>query len=106
MYYYPHKDLEIIPKIINYLEIKGYKNFTFVLTLKEEDFRKVCSSEMENRIINVAPIKSAECPSLYSECDIMFFSTLLECFSASYAEAMIMKKPIITTDMGFAHTGG
>ena len=61
---------------------------------------------MENRIINVGPIKSAECPSLYSECDIMFFSTLLECFSASYAEAMIMKKPIITTDMGFAHTGG
>lgn len=33
----------------------------------------------------------------------MFLPTLLECFSASYAEAMIMRKPILTSDMGFAH---
>ena len=33
----------------------------------------------------------------------MFLPTLLECFSASYAEAMVMRKPIITSDMGFAH---
>ena len=33
----------------------------------------------------------------------MFLPTLLECFSASYAEAMVMEKPIITSDMGFAH---
>jgi glycosyltransferase involved in cell wall biosynthesis len=34
----------------------------------------------------------------------MFLPTLLECFSASYAEAMKLQKPIITSDMGFAHT--
>lgn len=34
----------------------------------------------------------------------MFLPTLLECFSASYAEAMVMKKPILTSDLGFAHT--
>jgi glycosyltransferase involved in cell wall biosynthesis len=34
----------------------------------------------------------------------MFLPTLLECFSASYAEAMAMKTPILTSDMGFAHT--
>jgi len=34
----------------------------------------------------------------------MFLPTLLECFSASYVEAMKMKKPIITSDMGFART--
>jgi glycosyltransferase involved in cell wall biosynthesis len=34
----------------------------------------------------------------------MFLPTLLECFSASYAEAMQLNKPIITSDMGFAHT--
>ena len=34
----------------------------------------------------------------------MFLPTLLECFSASYVEAMKMERPIITSDMGFAHT--
>ena len=29
---------------------------------------------------------------------------LSQCFSASYAEAMIMNKPIVTSDLGFAHT--
>ena len=32
----------------------------------------------------------------------MFLPTFLECFSASYAEAMLMKKPIITSNLGFA----
>ena len=30
--------------------------------------------------------------------------SLLECFSANYAEAMRMNVPIITTDLGFAHS--
>ncbi len=30
--------------------------------------------------------------------------TLLECFSASYLEAMYMKKIIFTSDLPFAHT--
>jgi glycosyltransferase involved in cell wall biosynthesis len=32
----------------------------------------------------------------------MFLPTLLECFTATYPEAMRMEKPIITTDMEFA----
>jgi glycosyltransferase involved in cell wall biosynthesis len=34
----------------------------------------------------------------------MFLPTLLECFSASYPEAMVMRKPILTSDLGFAQT--
>ncbi|MGF1670524.1 MAG: glycosyltransferase, partial [Balneolaceae bacterium] len=36
--------------------------------------------------------------------DALFMPTLLECFSASYAEAMAMEKPILTSDLGFART--
>jgi glycosyltransferase involved in cell wall biosynthesis len=46
----------------------------------------------------------AECPSLYKECDIVYLPTLLEIFSASYPEAMIMKKPILTSDLSFARS--
>jgi glycosyltransferase involved in cell wall biosynthesis len=34
----------------------------------------------------------------------MFLPSHLECFSASYAEAMKMKRPILTSDLSFAHT--
>ena len=33
----------------------------------------------------------------------MFLPSLLECFSASYAEAMKTSTPIITSDLSFAH---
>ena len=34
----------------------------------------------------------------------MFLPTLLECFSASYPEAMYMKCPILTSNLSFAHS--
>ena len=37
-------------------------------------------------------------------CDALFLPTLLECFSASYPEAMLLKKPIVTSDLPFATT--
>lgn len=102
--YYPHKNLEIIPAVAHELERRGYLNVRFVLTLKNEDFESHFKHLDTSKIINLGPVKSAECPSLYRECDVMFLPTLLECFSASYAEAMIMNKPIVTSDLGFAHT--
>ena len=52
----------------------------------------------------VGPVPPPDCPSLYAECDAMFLPTLAECFSASYPEAMKMRKPIVTTDLGFARS--
>ncbi|KAB1063543.1 glycosyltransferase [Salibacter halophilus] len=100
--YYGHKDLEIIPKVLEILKSRGVGNVEFVLTLKEEDYQKYIG--FHGQIQNVGPIKPPECPSLYSECDGMFLPTLAECFSASYPEAMIMEKPILTTDLGFARS--
>lgn len=98
--YYSHKNLELIPLIARELQTRGISNVKFVLTLKESDFKSHIASHPF--VVNVGPIKPEECPSLYNECDIMFLPTLAECFSASYPEAMVMEKPIITTDLGFA----
>lgn len=98
--YYQHKDLEIIPKVQHRLKSLGYMNVEFVLTLNDVDFKNHIGSH--DGIINIGPIKPAECPSLYAECDGMFLPTLAECFSAAYPEAMIMRKPIVTSDLGFA----
>ncbi len=99
--WYPHKNLEIIPKIAESLAIKGFSNIRFVITLPKEDFKKL---SINKNIFNVGSVNIEEGASLYRECDAMLLPTLLECFSASYAEAMTMEKPILTSDMGFAHT--
>ena len=101
--YYPHKNLGIIKSVVDALKKKGRNNVKFVVTLLQDKYELLFPAEYSDSIINVGFVPSKEGPSLYKECDIMFLPTLLECFSASYAEAMIMHKPIITSDMGFAH---
>ena len=101
--WYPHKNLIIIPKIAEALKHANLE-IKFVVTLPKKDFKRLTGNYNSPNIINVGPVKVEEAPSLYKECDAMFLPTLLECFSASYVEAMKMEKPIITSDMGFAHT--
>lgn len=101
-FYYGHKNIELIPEILRELRKRGIVSVEFVLTLKTEDFERHIG-EMEG-IHNMGPVKPEECPSLYQECDGMFLPTLAECFSASYPEAMLMEKPIVTTDLGFARS--
>ncbi len=98
--YYPHKNLELIPKVAQQLEALGITNVRFILTLKQEEFKEKLLNH--KFIMNVGPVLPKDCPSLYAECDAMFLPTLAECFSASYPEAMVMKKPIVTTNLGFA----
>lgn len=102
--YYPHKNFGIIKKVVDCLDAKGRKDIEFVVTLPQNYYDQLFPASYKDRIVNVGFVPSKEGPSLYDECDIMFLPTLLECFSASYAEAMVMHKPIITSDMGFAHT--
>jgi glycosyltransferase involved in cell wall biosynthesis len=100
--YYPHKNLEIIASVIKVLIERKIIQFRFIVTLPSEKFKLLFGDLPDGFISNIGPIPVKECPSLYKECDVMFLPTLLECFSASYAEAMLMKKPIITSDLGFA----
>ena len=99
--YYRHKNLEILNKVIPLLQEKKI-NVKFVLTLKDEDFKRVFNEDVQSSIINIGPIPITECPQLYNECDAVFLPTLLECFSANYPEAMKMGKPILTSNLSFA----
>jgi len=102
--YYAHKNLEIIPQIIPLLRDQTSSPIEFVLTLTPDEYRARISSSIPRDVNLVGAVPPAECPALYDECDAMFLPTLAECFSASYAEAMVMEKPIVTTDLGFARS--
>jgi glycosyltransferase involved in cell wall biosynthesis len=99
---YPHKNLEILKKVIPILLNKYPKfKFKFYLTISEEDFGFLPTKSKES-ITFLGKVSINQCPNLYSQCDFLFLPTLLECFSASYCEAMVMKKPILTSNLSFA----
>jgi len=102
--YYAHKNLELIPKIIEELPDSLQSRVEFVLTLTEEEYRSRINKKIPQQVRLIGPVPPPECPSLYMECDGMFLPTLAECFSASYPEAMKMRKPIVTSDLGFARS--
>jgi len=102
--YYPHKNLEIINQVAPILEKKFPEKFVFVVTLPEDVYSRIIAPEVVNSVINIGPVKPEQCPALYRLCDYTFMPTLLECFSASYAESMAMNRVILTSNMGFAET--
>lgn len=102
--WYGHKNLDIIPGIVEKLPENIRDKVTFILTLPKGDFRQHFGARSRDSILNIGPVKPNEGPSLYRECDALFLPTLLECFSASYAEAMAMERPIVTSAMGFSRS--
>lgn len=96
---YPHKNLEVIIELIKILP----SYYKFVLTVSSE-FSQLVPIEYRERVITLGNATLSQCAPLYEVCDGLFMPTLLECFSASYLEAMYMKKIIFTSDLPFAHT--
>lgn len=99
--HYQHKNLQIIPSIIDELKNKyKFKNFKFILTVdkKDLDFKE----EYNQYIVFLGKIDIRSVPSLYKQVDVLLMPTLLEVFSTTYLEAMYMNVPIVSSDMGFA----
>lgn len=97
-----HKNLPIALETAKILREKhpDFK-FRFVFTVQANEF-PIIPEDLKSCFYFTGKVGIAECPSLYDQCDIEFQSTLLECFTATYPEAMVMRKPIITTDLEFA----
>ncbi|MFZ4057299.1 MAG: glycosyltransferase [Ferruginibacter sp.] len=100
--FYPHKNLGIIKEVIKILEAQQITNIQFVLTLPEDVFKRAFETTNQQYLYNAGVVNTTTGVALYQESDIMFLPTLLECFSASYAEAMITGTPILTSDYDFA----
>lgn len=100
--YYPHKKLDLINDLVSLIK-KENLNIKFILTLSDE-ITEQHFKNVKEYIINLGPVKLEECPYIYTNADALFLPTLIESFTASYPEAMIMKKPILTSHYSFAKT--
>lgn len=103
-----HKNLSICYEVAQIFENKHPElNIRFVLTIDEKRFIKDLRNTYDIDFIHehfvfLGSIEVEECPYLYQQANIMFMPTLMECFTATYVEAMRMGVPIVTTDLEFA----
>lgn len=97
---YFHKNTNILPEIKMILKNKYKQDVDFYVTFKDEEWVNK-SSTFQKNIINIGPLKVNECPSFYEKMDAIIFPSLLECFSATPLETMIMKKPLFASDRAF-----
>ena len=97
---YPHKNLKILCKLVDVLKNRKV-NVKFYVTLKENEYNSLFKN-YDDYIVNLGHVKVQDCPAVYKQCDALFLPTLLESFTASYVEAMIMELPILTSDIDFA----
>ncbi len=98
---YIHKNLDIISDVGEFL-LKEYNlKVTFITTLPH-DVYNIKSEKFKKYTVNLGVVSPYQCPYIYNIADALFLPTLLETFSASYPEAMVMGKPIITSNLDFA----
>lgn len=99
---YPHKNLIIAFDIARILKVRHPDfGFRFVFTISESELQ--VPENIKDHFLLIGKVDISQCPSLYQQSDIVFQPTLLECFTATYPEAMRMNVPILTTDLEFAH---
>ena len=99
--YYPHKNFPILIGAAKVLK-KKYPDFKFRFVLTFDEGMMNIPAEYRESFVFIGKVDVSECPDLYRQSNLMVMPTLLECFTATYAEAMRMELPIVTTDMEFA----
>lgn len=97
---YPHKNTKILPEIKRILFSRYGLDVDFYVTFNPSEWNSK-SADFKSVIRNVGALGVAECPYFYQSMDAVIFPSLLECFSATPLEAMVMNKPLFASDRGF-----
>ena len=97
---YPHKNLEILPLVIEILNNKYGLKAHFYVTLNNIEWATK-NNFFKKYVSTVGSLSPDQCPSFYNQIDGVIFPSLLECFSATPLEAMVMSKPLFASDRSF-----
>lgn len=97
---YPHKNINILPMVADALETKHNLKAHFYTTLNDAEWTTK-DAFFKKHVSTVGSLSPDQCPSFYGQIDAVVFPSLLECFSATPLEAMVMSKPLFASDRGF-----
>ena len=107
---YSHKCLHLIPLIAKELLniINNNIKIKFILTIPYYSslWKKIHRISKKNNVLsiieNIGPFSYKDAPQLYCSSDIVFIPSILETFSTSYLEAMIVEKPLVVVNKPFS----
>lgn len=97
---YMHKNLGVLPDIRRTLRERYQLDVEFYVTFSDAEWQ-ARSELFRSAINNVGVLDVSECPSFYQHVDAVIFPSLVECFSATPLEAMVMGKPVFASDRDF-----
>jgi glycosyltransferase involved in cell wall biosynthesis len=108
--YYPHKNHAfLLPVARSLLRMYPDYDFEFVVTLPpdgqpwKELSARFDKAGLANRIRTLGYLEVKNCPEAYRDCHVVFHPSLLEVFSATYLEAFAAGRPVVASDLDFAH---
>jgi glycosyltransferase involved in cell wall biosynthesis len=84
-------------------------DFEFVVTLPQDgqpwkELRaRFDQAGLAERIRTLGYLEVKNCPAAYRDCHVVFHPSLLEVFSATYLEAFAASRPVVASDLDFAH---
>lgn len=97
---YPHKNLALLPALKRVAsEVHGI-DIEFWVTFNDAEWSSV-GDEFRSSVSNVGPLRLTQVPGFYAAMDGVLFPSLLECFSATPLEAMLMGRPLFASDLPF-----
>jgi hypothetical protein len=97
---YPHKNIKILPAVLECLRSRYQIDVEIYVTLNHSEWA-ACSEEFRKKILNVGELTIAQCPEFYRAMDGIIFPSLLECFSATPLEVMVMERPLFASNRPF-----
>lgn len=104
-----HKALQFIPAIARELKKLLDRPFEFILTIeKDAMWNNIYNDSVKygvtENVITRGSYNYSEVAEIYKGTQLVFVPSLVETFSATYLEAMAVKKPLIAADKGFARS--
>lgn len=97
---YLHKNTVIFPKAAEILKNKYNIKVKFYVTFTDLEW-SLCSNTFHKYCYNVGSLKVNQCPNFYKFIDVVVFPSLLESFSVTPLEAMVMSKPLFASNRFF-----
>jgi glycosyltransferase involved in cell wall biosynthesis len=95
---YPHKNLRVLLEVARTLKHDFKFKCIFYLSISPfvEEFEDV-----KDYFVFLGPVDHYSIPKLYDESDFIILPTLLECYSAVFAESMISGRILLTSNLSF-----
>lgn len=97
---YPHKNIALLGAVGTLLRSQHGLDVEFILTLTGEEW-EAQDCDVRAFSANIGPIDVAQAPMVYLNSDAAIFPSLLESFSASPLEALLMRCPLVASDRPF-----